>query len=259
MQMERAELRVLREFSETWLLLRRFQSAAHLRDQRGMPCGQRGLVWLAAKAGAKAGALRFDRRKMERNVLGARRSCCAAWTAIHTGRPHRIEELSLRLGVASDDSRPAGVIQCCRDGIFGLHGHVHDQPRCAMFNSVNIFRRIGASTPSLAIKFYASIRPAYSGGSGRPVVRDAHIVGEALPRFGGAVELRVPDPARYAGQQSIQIKAAVLPELHVSLDNSRGLIEIPGLAKVLVLCISECLDGHADPHDVCANGDVDIA
>jgi hypothetical protein len=39
MQMERAELCVLREFSETWQLLRDFQQAAHLRDQRGMSCG----------------------------------------------------------------------------------------------------------------------------------------------------------------------------------------------------------------------------
>jgi hypothetical protein len=96
-------------------------------------------------------------------------------------------------------------------------------------------------------------------GSGRPVVRDARIVGEVLPLIGRAVEIRAPDPARYAGHQSIQIKAAVPSELNVSLNNSRGLMAIPRLAKILVLCISECLDGHADPHDVCANGDVDIA
>jgi hypothetical protein len=91
------------------------------------------------------------------------------------------------------------------------------------------------------------------------VVRDPRIVGEVLPPIGRAVEIRAPDPARYAGHQSIQIKAAVPSELNVSLNNSRGLMAIPRLAKILVLCISECLDGHADPHDVCANGDVDIA
>jgi len=88
-----------------------------------------------------------------------------------------------------------------------------------LFNSVNIFRRIGTSTPSLAIKFYASIRPVCSRVSGRPVVRDARIVGEVLPRIGRA-EIRAPDSARYAGEQSIQIKAAVPSELNVSLNNS---------------------------------------
>jgi len=91
------------------------------------------------------------------------------------------------------------------------------------------------------------------------VVRDACIVGEASPFIGCAVEIRAPDPARYAGQQGIQIKAAVPSELNVTLNNSRGLMAIPRLAKILVLCISEWLVGHADRHDVCANGDIDIA
>ena len=74
------------------------------------------------------------------------------------------------------------------------------------------------------------------------MVRDARIVGEVLPRIVRA-EIRAPDSARYAGEQSIEIKAAVPSELTVSLNNSRGLIAIPRLAKILVLCISECLDG----------------
>ena len=91
------------------------------------------------------------------------------------------------------------------------------------------------------------------------MVRVARIVGEVSSLIGRAVEIPAPDPARYAGHQSVQIKAAVASELNVSLHNSRGLMAIPRLAKILVLCISECLDGHADPHDVCANGDIDIA
>jgi len=91
------------------------------------------------------------------------------------------------------------------------------------------------------------------------VVRGARIVGEVLPLIGHAVEIRAPDPARYAGQQCIQIKAAVPSELNVSLNNSRGPMAIPRLAKILVLCVSECLDGNGDPHDNCASGDVDIA
>jgi hypothetical protein len=51
------------------------------------------------------------------------------------------------------------------------------------------------------------------------VVRDARIVREVLPLISRDVEIRAPDPARYAGQQSIQIKAAVLSELNVSLNN----------------------------------------
>jgi hypothetical protein len=56
-------------------------------------------------------------------------------------------------------------------------------------------------------------------GSGRPVVRDARIVREVLPFISRDVEIRAPDPARYAGQQSLQIKAAVPSELNVSLNN----------------------------------------
>ena len=84
------------------------------------------------------------------------------------------------------------------------------------------------------------------------MVRDARIVREVLPCIGRA-EIRAPDSARYAGEQSIEIKAAVRSELNVSLNNSRGLMAIPRLAKILVLC------RHADPHNVCANGDIDIA
>ena len=84
------------------------------------------------------------------------------------------------------------------------------------------------------------------------LVRDARIVREVLPRI-GRVEIRAPDSARYAGEQSIEIKAAVPSELNVSLNTSRGLMAIPRLAKILVLC------RHADPHNVCANGDIDIA
>jgi len=51
------------------------------------------------------------------------------------------------------------------------------------------------------------------------VVRDARIVGEVLPRI-GRTEIRAPDSARYAGEQSIQIKATVPSELNVSLNNS---------------------------------------
>ena len=91
------------------------------------------------------------------------------------------------------------------------------------------------------------------------MVRDPRIVGEVLPLIGRAVEIRAPDPARYACHQSIQIQAAVPSELNVTLNNSRGLMAIPRLAKILVLCISEWLVGHADRHDVCANGDIDIA
>jgi hypothetical protein len=75
---------------------------------------------------------------------------------------------------------------------------------------------------------------------------------------GRAVEIRAPDPARYAGQQSIEIKATVLPELNVPLNNARSLMAIPRLAEILVLCISKCVGRHADPHDVCANGQIDV-
>jgi len=71
---------------------------------------------------------------------------------------------------------------------------------------------------------YQILRFASAGlfaGSGRPVVRDARIVREVLPRIGRA-EIRAPDSARYAGEQSIEIKAAVPSELNVSLNNSRG-------------------------------------
>jgi hypothetical protein len=71
---------------------------------------------------------------------------------------------------------------------------------------------------------------------------------------GRAVEIRAPDPARYAGQQSIEIKATVLSELYVSLNNARSLMAIPRLAEILVLCISKCVGRHADPRDICANG-----
>ena len=90
------------------------------------------------------------------------------------------------------------------------------------------------------------------------MVRDARIVREVLPRIGRA-EIRAPDSARYAGEQSIEIKAAVPSELTVSLNNSRGLMAIPRLAEILVLCIAKGVDRHAVPHDVCANGDIDIA
>jgi len=85
------------------------------------------------------------------------------------------------------------------------------------------------------------------------------IVGEMLPPIGHAVEIRAPDRARHAGHQGIEIKAAVPSALNVSLNNSRGLMAVPPVAKILVLCIAEFLDGHADPHDDCANGEVDIA
>ena len=67
-----------------------------------------------------------------------------------------------------------------------------------------------------------------------------------------------PDPARYGGQQSIEFKATVLPELNVPLNNARSLMAVPRLAEILVLCISKCVGRHADPHDVCANGKIDV-
>jgi hypothetical protein len=79
------------------------------------------------------------------------------------------------------------------------------------------------------------------------------------PTFvGRAVEIRAPDPSRYAGEQSIDIKATVLSELYVSLNNARSLMAIPRLAEILVLCTSKCVGGHADPHDVSANGKTDV-
>ena len=73
-----------------------------------------------------------------------------------------------------------------------------------------------------------------------------------------AVETRAPDPARYAGQQSIEIKATVLPELYVSLNNARSLMGVPGLVEILVCGISKCAGRHAVPHDVCANGKIGL-
>ncbi|HEV2976251.1 MAG TPA: hypothetical protein VG425_01545 [Casimicrobiaceae bacterium] len=47
---------------------------------------------------------------------------------------------------------------------------------------------------------------------------------------GSAVEIRAPNPARYARQQSVEIKSTVPAELDVSLNNARGLMGVPGLA-----------------------------
>jgi hypothetical protein len=79
--------------------------------------------------------------------------------------------------------------------------------------TVNICRRNKASTLGLAIKFYASIQSVCSRV---PAARWA--------------ETRAPDPARYAGQQRIEIKVTVLSELYVSLNNARGLMGVPRLA-----------------------------
>jgi hypothetical protein len=58
---------------------------------------------------------------------------------------------------------------------------------------------------------------------------------------GGAVEIRASNPARYARQQSIEIKSTVPAELYVSLNNPRGLMGVPGLAQVLETCIFQCV------------------
>jgi hypothetical protein len=114
--------------------------------------------------------------------------------------------------------------------------------RCALFDDVNIFRRNKASTPGLAIKFYASAQSVWS--------RVPAALWVAMPDVARAFGFRTPDPARYAGQESIEIKATVLSVLYVTLNNARSLMAVPCLAKILVLCISKCIDRHADPHDL---------
>jgi hypothetical protein len=257
MEMERAELRVLREFSETG-------SCSEDSNRRHICATSAACLRLAkarlayiTKAGAKPAlcasiAVRWNQRFRDGG------SGRAAWTAIHSGRPHRIEELSIRLGVASDDRRPAGSSNVSVARLL-------DFAVMFMISLVCIVQQrqiYSAHWSKHSESCYQILRFDSDGlfaGSGQPVVRDARIVEDVLPLTGCAVEIPAPDPARYAGQQSIQIKAAVPSELNVSLNNSRGLMAIPRLAKILVLCISECLDGHADPHDVCANGDIDIA
>ena len=59
---------------------------------------------------------------------------------------------------------------------------------------------------------------------------------------------------RAAPAKNIEIKATVLAELYVSLNNARSLMVVPRPSEILALCISKCVGRHPHPHDVCANG-----
>jgi len=75
---------------------------------------------------------------------------------------------------------------------------------------------------------------------------------------GRAVEIHAPDPACYAGQQSIELKATVLPKLYVSLNNACCLMAVPTSRLDPCTLHFKCVGRHGDPHDVCANGTIDV-
>src|SRR5258708_1222916 len=56
--------------------------------------------------------------------------------------------------------------------------------------------------------------------------------------------VRTPDRARYAGQQGIEIKSPVLPELYMPLHNARSLMAAPRLPEIVVLRVSKCVRRH---------------
>ena len=58
------------------------------------------------------------------------------------------------------------------------------------------------------------------------------------------VRVRTPARARYAGQQGIEIKSPVLPELYMPLNNARSLMAAPRFPEILVLRVSKCVRRH---------------
>jgi hypothetical protein len=87
--------------------------------------GQRGLIRLAAFAGAEARPLGVRGGRMEPDVLGPGGARRAGRAAVHTGRLDRVEKLAVRLGIAADHGRPKRIALSLRRERFSLRGHIH--------------------------------------------------------------------------------------------------------------------------------------